>query len=102
MSRVFRDVALSVTEERVGLVDEEDHSVSLCVSPVEDFVQLCDSLVAERCDVGTDHDCILKATLHGELLGEECLTGTWRPIEHHVLAWGVMLLPIENRIRNLS
>lgn len=52
VTHVFGHVEVAtVPEERVRLVDEENHAIRLVLCPIKQLVELCDSIFAQRRDV---------------------------------------------------
>lgn len=103
MSHVLRHlVVLTVSQESISLIDEQNDTILLLLSPVEQLVEFSYGHWAQWSDITADHDCVLKATLESELLSEEGLTSTWRTIKHQVLCRCVMLLTVKYGIGDLT
>ncbi|KRZ18902.1 hypothetical protein T11_8872, partial [Trichinella zimbabwensis] len=82
-------------QERVRLVDEQYQAAPGGRRPVEQFVDLCDRVPAQRRHVTAGHHRVVHARVGGEPFGKQRLAGARRTVEEEVaieaaVAFGVL------------
>ena len=53
-------ILVTRAQKRVGLIDEEQDTLTRAVDPLEELVELGYGLLFEGCHITTGHDCILQ------------------------------------------
>mmetsp|Transcript_9857 Transcript_9857/g.18580 ORF Transcript_9857/g.18580 Transcript_9857/m.18580 type:complete len:498 (+) Transcript_9857:561-2054(+) len=84
----------SHSQERVGLVNEEQHALLRGLRPVEELVQPRHRVRTQGRHVASSHDGKVKPRVLGQLSSGERLARAGRTVEHGVLERGAVLLVV--------